>query len=75
MAPQKPIEIAPRGKHTATLIMAHGLGDTGLGWTFLAEQWRMQNKFDHVKFIFPNAPTRKITIVGPICYMAPNIGD
>jgi lysophospholipase-1 len=66
MAPMPPIEIEARGKHTATLIVAHGLGDTGHGWSFLAEQWKLQNKFGHVKFIFPTAPTRRITIVGAI---------
>lgn len=49
-------------KHTATVIVAHGLGDSGNGWTFLAEKWRKEKKFDEVKFIFPNAPLRPITI-------------
>jgi lysophospholipase I len=66
MAPLQPIEVPARGKHTATLIVAHGLGDTGHGWSFLANQWKLQNKFGHVKFIFPTAPIRKITIVGAI---------
>jgi predicted esterase len=63
MASRNPIEVAALGKHTATVIVAHGLGDTGAGWVFLAEQWLMQKKFEHVKFIFPTGPTRKITIV------------
>ncbi|RKF60023.1 Acyl-protein thioesterase 1 [Erysiphe neolycopersici] len=49
-------------KHTATVIVAHGLGDSGSGWAFLAEKWRNEKKFDEVKFIFPNAPSRPITI-------------
>jgi predicted esterase len=62
--PQKPVTIAATGpKHTATLIMAHGLGDSGLGWVFLAEDWIRAKKFDYVKYIFPNAPSIPITIV------------
>ena len=50
-------------KHTATVIMAHGLGDSGAGWITLAENWRRRAKFEEVKFIFPNAPTIPITVV------------
>merc|ERR1712093_13000 len=50
------------GKHTATLIFSHGLGDTGAGWSFLAEQ--LAGSFPHVKFMFPNAPNIPITING-----------
>lgn len=49
-------------KHTATVIMAHGLGDSGAGWVSLAENWRRRQKFDEVKFIFPNAPMIPITV-------------
>ncbi|KAH8811449.1 acyl-protein thioesterase-like protein [Xylogone sp. PMI_703] len=49
-------------RHTATVIMAHGLGDSGAGWISLAENWRRRQKFEEVKFIFPNAPTMPITI-------------
>jgi predicted esterase len=52
-------------RHTATVIMAHGLGDTGAGWVTLAENWRRRQKFEEVKFIFPNAPTIPITVVSP----------
>jgi len=65
MATRKPISIAAVGpKHTATIIVAHGLGDTGVGWVFLAEQWIQEKKFDYVKFVFPNAPTIPITVNG-----------
>ena len=50
-------------KHTATVIMAHGLGDSGAGWISLAENWRRRQKFEEVKFIFPNAPSIPITVV------------
>lgn len=49
-------------RHTATVIMAHGLGDSGAGWVTLAENWRRRQKFDEVKFIFPNAPPIPITV-------------
>ena len=50
-------------RHTATVIMAHGLGDSGAGWVGLAENWRRRQKFEEVKFIFPNAPNIPITVV------------
>ncbi|MCJ1417899.1 hypothetical protein MMC32_004244 [Xylographa parallela] len=49
-------------KHTATVIFAHGLGDTGAGWIPLAQNWRRRGKFEEVAFIFPNAPTIPITV-------------
>lgn len=49
-------------RHTSTVIVAHGLGDSGAGWVFLAENWRRQGKFEETKFIFPNAPQIPITI-------------
>ncbi|KAK5111803.1 hypothetical protein LTR62_004723 [Meristemomyces frigidus] len=49
-------------RHTSTVIVAHGLGDSGAGWTFLPEQWRRQHKFEETKFILPNAPPIPITI-------------
>ncbi|KAF2669040.1 Phospholipase/carboxylesterase [Microthyrium microscopicum] len=61
MAPA--IIIPASGNHTATLIVAHGLGDSGAGWAFLAQQLNAK-KFSHVKFIFPNAPQIPITLNG-----------
>lgn len=49
-------------KHTSTVIVAHGLGDSGAGWMFLAENWRRRNAFEETKFIFPNAPNIPITL-------------
>ncbi|EON66420.1 hypothetical protein W97_05517 [Coniosporium apollinis CBS 100218] len=49
-------------RHTATVIVAHGLGDSGAGWIWLAENWRRRNKFEEVQFIFPNAPQIPITL-------------
>ncbi|KAL2042665.1 hypothetical protein N7G274_004424 [Stereocaulon virgatum] len=49
-------------KHTATIIWAHGLGDSGAGWMPIAENFRKRGKFEHVKFVFPNAPNIPITV-------------
>lgn len=57
-------------RHTATVIMAHGLGDSGAGWVSLAENWRRRQKFDEVKFIFPNAPMLPITAVSSLTSIA-----
>jgi len=50
---------AATGKHTATVIFAHGLGDTANGWAFLPAELR---GFDHVKYIFPTARSIPITV-------------
>jgi len=57
-----PLIVPPIARHTATVIMAHGLGDSGAGWVSLAENWRRRQKFDEVKFIFPNAPAIPISV-------------
>jgi len=62
MPPPTALVIPAVKKHTATVIMAHGLGDSGAGWVSLAENWRRRSKFDEVKFIFPNAPQISITV-------------
>ncbi|RMZ16689.1 hypothetical protein D0860_00842 [Hortaea werneckii] len=74
-------------RHTSTVIVAHGLGDRqaatppldGAGWSFLADQYRLQNKFSETKFIFPNAPSIPITVnMGmrmPGWYDISDIGD
>ncbi|GAB7359966.1 hypothetical protein MBLNU230_g7491t1 [Neophaeotheca triangularis] len=49
-------------RHTSTCIVAHGLGDSGAGWSFLAENFRRRNTFPETKFIFPNAPSIPITV-------------
>lgn len=41
-----------KGEHTATVVWAHGLGDTGFGWAPVAVSFGMP----WVKFIFPTAP-------------------
>ncbi|WEW61406.1 alpha/beta hydrolase family protein [Emydomyces testavorans] len=57
-----PFVVPALKKHTATIIMAHGLGDNGAGWMMLAQNWRRRGLFDEVSFIFPNAPTIPVTV-------------
>ncbi len=52
---RKPIVLPPRAAHTATVIMLHGLGDSGEGWAFLGPEF--STALPHVKFIFPHAPS------------------
>jgi lysophospholipase-2 len=58
----KTLIVPAKQAHTATVIFAHGLGDTGHGWSFLADQ--LGPVFPHVKFCFPHAPMRPITLNG-----------
>jgi lysophospholipase-2 len=57
-----PITIGPPNgaSPTASVIFLHGLGDTGAGWADVAPQF--QAALPHVRFIFPNAPRRPITL-------------
>ncbi|KAF3203913.1 hypothetical protein TWF191_002519 [Orbilia oligospora] len=48
----------------STIIFSHGLGDTGAGWSFLAETWQGRKLFPRTAFIFPHAPTIPITCNG-----------
>ncbi|VDC04136.1 unnamed protein product [Peniophora sp. CBMAI 1063] len=47
--------------HTATVIIAHGLGDTGHGWSPVASMLKKDPALAHVKWIMPHAPTIPIT--------------
>jgi predicted esterase len=39
------IRIAAKGNHTASVIMLHGLGDSGRGWAFVSQFY----DYPHVK--------------------------
>ena len=60
MAALKSLVVPAKTAHSATVIFSHGLGDSGAGWSFLAEQ--LGSSFPYVKWIFPNAPMVPITI-------------
>ncbi|KAG2060223.1 alpha/beta-hydrolase [Suillus hirtellus] len=53
--------ITPKTKHTATVIFAHGLGDSGLEFSNNKEMRTIASQLPHIKWVFPNAPERSIT--------------
>lgn len=54
------IQEAP-GEHKATIIWLHGLGDSGNGFAPIAPELKLPDSLG-VKFIFPHAPIRPVTI-------------
>ncbi|XP_074584903.1 uncharacterized protein LOC141840735 [Curcuma longa] len=65
-APRRPVEygrtyvVRPKGRHQATIVWLHGLGDNGLSWSQLLESLPLPN----IKWICPTAPTRPIAMLG-----------
>jgi len=55
------VEIAAKGEHKATIIWLHGLGDSGNGFAPIAPELGLADSLG-VKFIFPHAPVRPVTI-------------
>jgi lysophospholipase-2 len=49
-------------KHTATVILTHGLGDTADGWRDAA--MHMASLVPHVKWVLPTAPSQPVTLNG-----------
>lgn len=64
MSARAPFVVPALKKHTSTVILAHGLGDSGASWVGLAQNWRRRSKFEETSFIFPNAPMIPITVNG-----------
>ncbi|OVA14373.1 Phospholipase/carboxylesterase/thioesterase [Macleaya cordata] len=52
--------VRPKGKHQATVVWLHGLGDNGSSWSQLLETLPLPN----IKWICPTAPTQSITLFG-----------
>eukprot|EP00249_Psilotum_nudum_P036542 c7926_g1_i1 orf=85-1044(+) len=52
--------IEARGKHEATVVWLHGLGDTGSGWVQILETLPCQN----IKWILPTAPVQPVRVFG-----------
>ncbi|KAK6124935.1 hypothetical protein DH2020_041346 [Rehmannia glutinosa] len=52
--------VKPKGKHQATIVWLHGLGDNGSSWSQLLESLPLPN----IKWICPTAPTRPVAILG-----------
>jgi hypothetical protein len=63
MPMRAPLVFPAAGRHTATVIFFHGLGDTGHGWSSAVENWRRRQRLDEVKFVLPHAPSIPITMV------------
>ncbi|TFK46899.1 Phospholipase/carboxylesterase [Heliocybe sulcata] len=61
LQPLKVLTVAPRTKHTATVIFIHGLGDTGHGWKPVADMFQTDQALSHVKWILPHSPIRAVT--------------
>lgn len=65
----KAATIAPlSGHHTSTCIFMHGLGDSGYGWSDVAEL--LAKRLPNTKFILPHAPNRKVTMNGGVTMRA-----
>ncbi|CAO2820724.1 unnamed protein product [Amaranthus hypochondriacus] len=52
--------VRPKGKHQATIVWLHGMGDKGLSWSQLFDTLPLPN----IKWIFPTAPTRPVALLG-----------
>ncbi|XP_021627103.1 acyl-protein thioesterase 2 isoform X2 [Manihot esculenta] len=52
--------VRPKGKHQATVVWLHGLGDNGSSWSQLLENLPLPN----IKWICPTAPTRSVSLLG-----------
>jgi phospholipase/carboxylesterase len=55
------VDVAPNTAHKSTIIWLHGLGDSGDGFAPIAPQLKLDPSLG-VKFIFPHAPERAVTI-------------
>jgi predicted esterase len=55
-----PLVIKPSGAHKSTVILLHGLGDSGHGWYGAAEM--LSSQLPNTKWILPNAPSIKISL-------------
>ncbi|KAI6100217.1 Phospholipase/Carboxylesterase-domain-containing protein [Pisolithus sp. B1] len=56
---ESPLIIPPTGNHTASVILYHGLGDTGEGWRTVTNT--LSKDLPHVKWVLPHAPTGEVT--------------
>ncbi|XP_041007922.1 acyl-protein thioesterase 1-like isoform X3 [Juglans microcarpa x Juglans regia] len=62
--------VRPKGKHQATVVWLHGLGDNGSSWSQLLETLPLPN----IKWICPTAPTQPITVFGGLPSTAFKLG-
>ncbi|KAK1437517.1 hypothetical protein QVD17_03309 [Tagetes erecta] len=52
--------VKPKGKHLATIVWLHGLGDNGSSWAQLLETLPLPN----IKWICPTSPSQPLTLFG-----------
>lgn len=58
---RSPIVVPARQQpHTATVVVLHGLGDTGDGWAGSAPE--LAQALPYARFVFPHAPDRPISL-------------
>ncbi|KAK4761080.1 hypothetical protein SAY87_005973 [Trapa incisa] len=68
--------VRPRGKHQATIVWLHGLGENGLSTINLFFQLSMNVLLIQVKWICPTAPTRPVALFGGFaCTAWFDVGD
>uniref|UniRef100_A0A7N2KU12 Phospholipase/carboxylesterase/thioesterase domain-containing protein n=1 Tax=Quercus lobata TaxID=97700 RepID=A0A7N2KU12_QUELO len=64
--------VRPKGRHQATIVWLHGLGDKGSSWSQLLETLPLSN----IKWICPTAPTRPVRLFGGFpCTAWFDVGD
>lgn len=57
------VEIEPQGEHRASVIWLHGLGADGNDFVPVVPELQLPDELG-VRFVFPNAPVRPVTING-----------
>lgn len=57
-----PVIVEATAKHSATVLILHGLGDSGLGWQPVAES--LKSALPYVKWIMPSASSKPVTLNG-----------
>ncbi|KAE9404826.1 Phospholipase/carboxylesterase [Gymnopus androsaceus JB14] len=64
------ITVPPLKKHTATVIFAHGIGESGHVWKPFAQQLQSSTStLQHTKWILLHAPKRLVTVKDKIAMM------
>ncbi|RID63576.1 hypothetical protein BRARA_E02575 [Brassica rapa] len=58
--------VRPKGKHQATIVWLHGLGDNGSSSSQLLESLPLPNIicYEQIKWICPTAPSRPVSLLG-----------
>lgn len=63
MSALKTIAINPSvGVPTASVIFAHGLGDTSAGWVDVCQMLSQRPSLKHIRFVLPTAPVQPVSL-------------